>query len=267
MSTKARVQKLGNFLSSMVLPNIAAFIAWGIITALFIPTGWTPNESLATLVDPLLKYLLPILIGFQGGKLVYGDRGGVVGAIATAGVVVGSSIPMFIGAMAMGPLGGWLIKKFDELVDGKIPTGFEMLVNNFSAGILGGILAVFSFKVIEPLVSAFSNTLSSIATTITDMGILPVISLAIEPGKILFLNNAINHGILTPLGLEQAETLGKSVFFLLEANPGPGLGILLAYCLFGKGNAKQSAPGAVIIHALGGIHEIYRSIRRENESK
>lgn len=257
MSTKARVQKLGNFLSSMVLPNIAAFIAWGIITALFIPTGWTPNESLATLVGPMLSYLLPILIGFQGGKLVYGDRGGVVGAIATAGVVIGASIPMFIGAMAMGPLGGWLIKKFDEIVDGKIPTGFEMLVNNFSAGILGGILAIFSFKVIEPLVSAFSNTLSSIATTITDMGILPVISLAIEPGKILFLNNAINHGILTPLGLEQAETLGKSVFFLLEANPGPGLGILLAYCLFGKGNAKQSAPGAVIIHALGGIHEIY----------
>lgn len=257
MSTKARIQKLGNFLSSMVLPNIAAFIAWGIITALFIPTGWAPNEELANLVGPLLSYLLPILIGFQGGKLVYGDRGGVVGAIATAGVVVGSSIPMFIGAMTMGPLGGWIIKKFDEIVDGNIPTGFEMLVNNFSAGILGGILAIFSFKVIEPIVTAFSNGLSSLATSVTDAGLLPLISLAIEPGKILFLNNAINHGILTPLGLEQAETLGKSVFFLLEANPGPGLGILLAYTIFGKGNAKQSAPGAVIIHALGGIHEIY----------
>ena len=134
---------------------------------------------------------------------------------------------------------------------------FEMLVNNFSAGILGGILAIFSFKVIEPIVTAFSNGLSSLATSVTDAGLLPLISLAIEPGKILFLNNAINHGILTPLGLEQAETLGKSVFFLLEANPGPGLGILLAYTIFGKGNAKQSAPGAVIIHALGGIHEIY----------
>lgn len=257
MNTKARVQKLGNFLSSMVLPNIGAFIAWGIITALFIPTGWIPNEEFAKLVGPMITFLLPLLIGFQGGNLVYGTRGGVVGAVATAGVVVGASIPMFIGAMIMGPLGGYLIKKLDQAFEGKIPTGFEMLVNNFSAGILGGALAMFAFKVIEPLVSAFSSTLGSAATFVTEKGVLPLIALFVEPGKILFLNNAINHGILTPLGLEQAESLGKSVYFLLEANPGPGLGILLAYCLYGKGNAKQSAPGAVIIHFLGGIHEIY----------
>lgn len=257
MDLKAKVQKLGNFLSSMVLPNIAAFIAWGLITALFIATGWIPNESLATLVDPMLKYLLPILIGYQGGKLVYGDRGAVVGAIATAGVIVGSPIPMFIGAMIMGPLGGYLIKKFDKLVDGKIPTGFEMLVNNFSAGILGGALSIFAFKVIEPIVTGLSNGLGEIAAFITEKGILPLIAIVIEPAKILFLNNAINHGILTPLGLEQAETLGKSVYFLLEANPGPGLGILLAYLIFGRGNAKESSSGAIVIHFLGGIHEIY----------
>ena len=257
MNTKARVQKLGNFLSSMVLPNIAAFIAWGLITALFIPTGWIPNEELAKLVGPLLSYLLPILIGFQGGNLIYGTRGGVVGAIATAGVVVGSSIPMFIGAMIMGPLGGWVIKKFDELVEGKIPTGFEMLVNNFSAGILGAGLSMFAFKVIEPLVTTFSNGLGNIAGVVSEKGLLPLIAIVVEPAKILFLNNAINHGVLTPLGLEQAKEMGKSVYYLLEANPGPGLGILLAYIVYGRGNAKQSAPGAVIIHFLGGIHEIY----------
>ena len=82
-------------------------------------------------------------------------------------------------------------------------------------------------------------------------------SLFIEPAKVLFLNNAINHGILSPLGIEQAKELGSSIMFLLEANPGPGLGVLLAYCLFGKGASKESAPGAVIIHFLGGIHEIY----------
>lgn len=257
MSTKARVQKLGNFLSSMVLPNIGAFIAWGIITALFIPTGWLPNDEFVKLVGPMITYLLPLLIGFQGGNLVYGTRGGVVGAVATAGVIVGASIPMFMGAMVMGPLGGYLIKKLDQAFEGKVPTGFEMLVNNFSAGILGGALAMFAFKVIEPIMSGFSATLGSAATFVTEKGVLPLIALFIEPGKILFLNNAINHGILTPLGLEQAESLGRSVYFLLEANPGPGLGILLAFCLFGKGNAKQSAPGAVIIHFLGGIHEIY----------
>ena len=257
MNTKARVQKLGNFLSSMVLPNIAAFIAWGLITALFIPTGWIPNEELAKLVGPLLSYLLPILIGFQGGNLIYGTRGGVVGAIATAGVVVGSSIPMFIGAMIMGPLGGWVIKKFDELFEGKIPTGFEMLVNNFSAGILGAALSMFAFKVIEPIVTAFSNGLGNIAGVVSEKGLLPLIAIVVEPAKILFLNNAINHGVLTPLGLEQAKEMGKSVYYLLEANPGPGLGILLAYIVYGRGNAKQSAPGAVIIHFLGGIHEIY----------
>lgn len=257
MNTKARVQKLGNFLSSMVLPNIGAFIAWGIITALFIPTGWVPNEEFAKLVGPMITFLLPLLIGFQGGNLVYGTRGGVVGAVATAGVIVGASMPMFMGAMVMGPLGGYLIKKLDQAFEGKIPTGFEMLVNNFSAGILGGALAMFAFKVIEPIMSGISTGLGSAATFVTEKGVLPLIALFIEPGKILFLNNAINHGILTPLGLEQAESLGKSVYFLLEANPGPGLGILLAFTLFGKGNAKQSAPGAVIIHFLGGIHEIY----------
>lgn len=71
------------------------------------------------------------------------------------------------------------------------------------------------------------------------------------------MNNAINHGILTPLGIEQAAEAGKSILFLLEANPGPGLGILLAFTLFGKGAAKSSAPGAIIIQFLGGIHEIY----------
>lgn len=257
MNTKARVQKIGNFLSSMVLPNIAAFIAWGIITALFIPTGWFPNENLANLVGPLLSYLLPILIGFQGGNLIYGTRGGVVGSIATAGVIVGSSIPMFIGAMILGPLGGWVIKKFDELVEGKIPTGFEMLVNNFSAGILGSILSMFAFKVIEPIVTTFSNGLGHIAQIVTEKGLLPLIAIVVEPAKILFLNNAINHGVLTPLGLEQAKEMGKSVYYLLESNPGPGLGILLAYIIYGRGNAKESAPGAVIIHFLGGIHEIY----------
>lgn len=256
-SLKGRVQRLGSFLSGMVLPNIGAFIAWGLITALFIPTGWIPNEYFGKMVGPMLSYLLPLLIGYTGGKMVYGQRGAVVGAIATTGVVIGASIPMFLGAMIMGPFGGYVIKKVDQLLDGKVPTGFEMLVNNFSAGIFGGIVSLIGYTAIEPVVTAFSNALGSLATVVTNMGLLPLIDIFIEPAKVLFLNNAINHGILSPLGIQQAQEVGKSVFFLLEANPGPGLGILLAYTLYGKGNAKQSAPGAIIIHFLGGIHEIY----------
>ncbi|WP_070000741.1 PTS mannitol transporter subunit IICB [Cellulosilyticum sp. I15G10I2] len=251
------VQKFGRFLSGMVMPNIGAFIAWGLITALFIPTGWTPNENLSTLVGPMITYLLPLLIGYTGGKMVAGARGGVLGAIATMGVVVGASIPMFIGAMIMGPIGGYVIKKFDELVDGKVPSGFEMLVNNFSAGIIGTLLALAAYLGIGPVVEALSTGLGSGVQAIVNIGLLPVASIFIEPAKILFLNNAINHGVLGPLGIEQIDSLGKSIFFLLETNPGPGLGILLAYWVFSKGSIKQSAPGAIIIHFLGGIHEIY----------
>ncbi|WP_404799172.1 PTS mannitol-specific transporter subunit IIBC [Bacillus aerolatus] len=241
----------------MIMPNIGAFIAWGIITALFIPTGWFPNKDLATLVGPMITFLLPILIGFSGGRLVYDLRGGVVGATATMGVIVGSDIPMFLGAMIMGPLGGWAIKKFDQAIEGKVKSGFEMLVNNFSAGIIGGILTIIAFKGIGPVVLTLNKTLAAGVQAIVDANLLPLASIFIEPGKVLFLNNAINHGILSPIGIEQAANTGKSILFLLESNPGPGFGILLAYILFGKGMAKQTAPGAAIIHFLGGIHEIY----------
>lgn len=255
--TKVKIQKFGSYLSGMVMPNIGAFIAWGLITALFIPTGWAPNESLAKLVGPMITFLLPLLIGFTGGRMVYDIRGGVVGATATMGVIVGTDIPMFLGAMIMGPLGGYVIKKFDQAIHGKVKSGFEMLVNNFSAGILGGILTLLAYKGIGPVVEALSKALAKGVEVIVNAHMLPLANIFIEPAKVLFLNNAINHGILSPLGIEQAASAGKSILFLLETNPGPGLGILLAYWLFGRGTAKQTAPGAVIIHFLGGIHEIY----------
>ncbi|WKS99172.1 PTS mannitol transporter subunit IICBA [Gallibacterium salpingitidis] len=255
--TKLRIQNFGRFLSNMVMPNIGAFIAWGFITALFIPTGWIPNETLGKLVGPMITYLLPLLIGYTGGRLVGGDRGAVVGAITTMGVVVGSDIPMFLGAMIAGPLGGFAIKKFDKWVDGKIKSGFEMLVNNFSAGIIGMICALIAFLAIGPAVKTLSTALAAGVDVLVKANLLPLTSLFVEPAKILFLNNAINHGIFSPLGIQQSQEFGQSIFFLIEANPGPGLGVLLAYMLFGKGSAKQTASGAVIIHFFGGIHEIY----------
>jgi mannitol PTS system EIICBA or EIICB component len=256
-SLRVRVQKFGSFLSGMVMPNIGAFIAWGLITALFIDVGWTPNATLAKLVDPMIIYLLPLLIGFTGGRLVYDFRGGVVGAIATMGVIVGTDVPMFLGALIMGPLGGYAIMKFDGLLEGKIRPGFEMLVNNFSAGIIGGALAILGLIGASPIVTAISNALGAAVDVIVGAGLLPLVSIFVEPAKILFLNNAINHGILTPLGTEQAQEAGKSILFMVETNPGPGLGILLAYMLFGRGATRSSAYGASVIHFFGGIHEIY----------
>lgn len=254
---KEKVQVFGRFLSGMVIPNIGAFIAWGLITALFIPTGWLPNERLGELVGPMASTLLTLLIAFTGGSVIAGHRGGVIGAIATMGVIVGSDVPMFIGAMIMGPLSGWIIKKFDGFVEGKVRAGFEMIVSNFSLGIIGAILAVLALIGISPVVIALNTVMEAGVGFFVDNGLLPLASLFIEPAKVLFLNNAVNHGILSPMGIDQVKEFGKSIFFLLEANPGPGLGILLAYCVAGKGLAKSSAPGAIIIHFLGGIHEIY----------
>ena len=251
------MQKFGRFLSAMVMPNIGAFIAWGFITALFIPAGWLPNETLGAMVGPMAKWLLPLLIGFTGGEVVYGHRGGVVGAIATAGIIVATDIPMFMGAMIMGPIGGVCIKKFDEAAQDSIPGGFEMLVNNFSAGIIGGVLACLAVIFVGPIVESITGGLGSAVGGIVSAGLLPLVSILVEPAKILFLNNAINHGVFTPLGMQQVQEVGKSIFFMIESNPGPGTGVLLAYTLFGVGSARGSAPGALIIHFFGGIHEIY----------
>lgn len=256
-NTKATVQRIGRSLSGMVMPNIGAFVAWGLITALFISTGWLPNEKLATLVSPMLTYLLPLLIAYTAGKNIAGLRGSVIACIASIGVIVGTDIPMFLGVMIFAPLAAWLIKQFDKLIDGKVKAGFEMLVDNFSLGIIGTLLAIVGYYLVGPFVAAITAFLTAGATWIYNAKLLPLISIFVEPAKVLFLNNAINHGIMGPIGIQQAAETGKSIMFLIETNPGPGMGIILAYWLFGKGQAKSTAPGAAIIHFLGGIHEIY----------
>lgn len=254
---RSRVQRMGSFLSGMVMPNISGFIAWGLITALFIPTGWLPNEQLATLVGPILNYLLPLMVAFTGGNMIYGHRGGIVAATAAMGVIVGAGIPMFMGAMIMGPFAAWLMKKVDEVIVPRTPQGFEMLVNNFSAGILAVLLIILGFYAMGPVVEGLNHILAVGVDSIIKIGLLPLVHIFVEPAKVLFLNNAINHGIFTPLGLSQAAETGKSIIFMLESNPGPGLGILLAFMFFGKGDAKASSSSAAIIHFFGGIHEIY----------
>ena len=259
---KNTIARFGKFLSAMVMPNIGAFIAWGFITALFIDTGWVPNADLASIQPFMLTFLLPVLIAAQGGKMVGGDRGRVMGAIAVMGCIAGvggtDGQPMLMGAMIMGPLAGWVIKKFDQAMEGRMPAGFEMLINNFSVGIFGMILAIIGYYAIGPIMSAILSILSAGVAFLVNHSLLPLVSVFLEPAKVLFLNNAINHGVFTPIGAEQVAEAGKSIMYMLETNPGPGLGVLLAYMFFSKDRTtKGSAPGAIIIHFFGGIHEIY----------
>src|SRR4051795_4673166 len=267
---RVHAQKFGTFLSNMVMPNIGAIIAWGLITAFFIPVGWTPNAKIATIVGPGIYYLIPLLIAYTGGFNVYKIRGGVVGATATLGVIMATSSPlfdkvytetggspMFLGAMIMGPLGGWVIKNLDGLWAGKVKPGFEMLVDNFSAGISAAVMSIGGMFLLGPVLRAVMEGLGNGVEWLVSHHLLPATAIIIEPAKVLFLNNAINHGVLTPLGLDQAKQAGHSALFLLEANPGPGAGLLLAYMFFGRGIAKATAPGALIIQFLGGIHEVY----------
>ncbi len=267
VGARVQVQKFGTFLSMMIMPNIGAIIAWGLITAFFIPVGWTPNEKIATMVGPTITYLLPVLIAYTGGRIVYGTRGGVVGAVSVMGVIMATSdpifigdkggSPMFLGAMIMGPITAYLMKRADALWDGKIRPGFEMLVDNFSAGILAAVMAIGSMFLLAPVLRKVIEWLGDGVNYLVDHDLLPFTSIFIEPAKVMFLNNAINHGVLTPLGIDQAAKQGSSILFLLEANPGPGLGLLMAYTVFGRGIAKASAPGAAIIQFFGGIHEVY----------
>jgi len=254
---QATIQRFGGYLAGMIMPNISAFIAWGLITALFIPTGWWPNEQLAKLVGPIITVLLPVLIGYTGGRLVHGQRGAAVGAVATMGVVVGTDIPMFLGAMIIGPLAAFILKLIDGYVQQRTRTGFEMLVDNFSAGILGLVMAVLGLLAVGPIVETLANWAGSVVNSLVSNNLLPLVSIVVEPAKVLFLNNAINHGVLAPLGVAQSVQTGKSILFMIETNPGPGLGILLAYLFFGPRALRPSTPGAIIIHFFGGIHEIY----------
>ena len=258
MNYKVKIQKFGGFLAGMVLPNIGAFIAWGLITALFLKTGWMPNERLATMISPMLQYMIPILIAYTGGKMIHGQRGAVAGVVAAAGAIFGSEIPMFLAAMILGPLGGYVIKKVDQLLDGKVKIGFEMLVNNFSIGIVGLILAVISFNIVGPFITLLTNLATDGVNFLVERSLYPLLAVIIEPAKVLFLNNAIDQGIFVPLGA--AEILqhgGKTLFYMLVSSPAPGAGVLLAYSLFGKGNSKKSAPSALLIEFIGGIHEVY----------
>lgn len=253
----AKIRRFGGFMSGMVMPNLGAFVGWGIMAALFIPNGWLPNEQLNELVGPILNYVFPLLIGYTAGYNIHGQRGGVIGLFASMGVVVGSDITMISGAMIMGPLAAWVLKKFDQAIDGKIKPGFEMFVNNFSLGIIGAIFTIVAFLSVGPAIRGLVAILTAGVQWATDNRMIPALSIFMAPAQVLFLNNVVNHGILAPIGYAQAAELGKSIMFLVDTNNGPLLGTLFSIALFGRGKSKNTAPMAMFIAGIAGIGEVY----------
>lgn len=254
ISWRVKAQRFGGKLSAMVVPNLGAFMGWGILTALGI---WLGNDMLKGFIVPILNYLLPVLIGVAAGRMVYGEKGAVIGAFTTMGVIIGSDTTMLLGAMIIAPFAAWVLKKVDAFVEPHTPVGFELLIGNLTTAVTGAVIAVIGCVLLAPAITSLSNVFAGGVAVLENHNLLPLTAIFIEPAKVIFLNNAIGQGILTPLGTTQLAELGKSVLFLLESNPGPGFGVLLAYAVFGRGKAKANAYGATVIHLIGGIHEIY----------
>ncbi|MEH7384175.1 PTS mannitol transporter subunit IICB [Bacillus sp. JJ1521] len=252
------MKKLGQLLSAMVYQNISVIIAVGIIHGIFGIYGWWYNDRILLIVDPVYSTLLPVLLGYTGGKLIGGQRGAVVAALVTYGLTLASSTPAILGAMIIGPLSGWIIKKLDQFIKKRLPgVGYELLIGNVLAAIIAIILTIVCFLYVGQTLSMGVQWSTKLLEAVIYSGWLPLVSVIIEPAKVFFLNNIINFGILGPLGIQQGKELGKSIFFLLESNPGPGLGILLAYWLKTKGGQRNGAKLASAIHFFGGIHEVY----------
>lgn len=251
-----KIRRIGHYLSGMIMPNVGVFITWGIITTLIQYLQGPLQDSFLEMDHLMIQFLLPVLIAYTGGRLIE-NRAGVVAAIAVIGMLVDSEDPQILGAMVIGPLIGWTVFLFDKYLLPKVKAGYEMLVRNFSAGIIGMLFGYLSLVLIGPFIASVTQQVGLFVGWLIQRNLLLFTNLFIEPLKVLFLNNTLNHGILTPLGIEQAGDAGTSILFLIETNPGPGLGVLLAFILFSRKDLRATASGAFMIHLFGGIHEIY----------
>ncbi len=254
---KKMIQFTSHLCSRMMMANIALFIAWGFLSALFSEGGWFPNKEFARMITPFIKYILPSAIAYQGGNLIYDKRGGSIAVIACMGAICSGDKTMLFEAMCIGPCAAKILKSWDEKIKKWTPVGFEMLVNNASIALLGICLALINYV----LVSLVMNTIFVFAYQavlfLIHHHFLPFLAFVIEPCKVLFLNNALNHGVFTPLGMEQVKQSGQSILYLIESNPGPGCGILLALFFRQSKAEKQTLLQAIVIQFFGGIHEIY----------
>jgi PTS system mannitol-specific IIC component len=257
-----KLDQSGRFLSQLVFQNISGLLALGFLRILFAPSGWFPHEGVYQIVDFIVLYFIPIQFANTGGKMIGGQRGGVIASFVMVGLVAGNttSYSMILPSMCVGPIIGYLIKKTDQWLERRTPPGYELLIYNGAAGLVGTLTAVVCYLYVGPLFARTMQMIYQEALLLAQSQLLPLISVIIEPSKLFFFNNVINHGILEPLGIQETKVNHKSIFFLLESNPGPGFGLLLAFYLKSKGQElaeRRNLKSSMFIQLFGGIHELY----------
>lgn len=258
-----KIRKIGRFYSSVIIKNIALFITYGLLSAVFSEYGWFPKENIYNMAQIIYQVLIPVCLGLTAGKKAGKEMGGLVGAITSIGVLMVENAPVITGSILLGGVGGYIADKLYERIQRKIRMGFEMLTKNVTIAIIGSIFAMLSYFIMAPILVGVDTFLLKGISELIEIHMLPLASVLIEPAKVFFLNNNMNHGILVPIGMEQIQTTGKSILFLIETNPGPGMGILMTYYILKKRDKKEIGS-YFIVESLGGIHEVYFPYVLEN---
>lgn len=260
---KRLLSKGVKFYSSIIAANLPLFIMLGFISLAFSNSGLFPNEKMALVSQSCYSYLLPTILAYYAGKKIGGDSGAFTGAVCGLSISIFSAYTSFIASIFMGTLCGVLCRFLKEKIKFDKFTGFEMISKNIFFGAVGVITVSLTYFVFAPIFSYIDLFFANLIEYLTDVKTLPITTSIIETLKVFSLNNSINHGFLIPAGVENATKFGKSVFFLLETNPGPGLGILLALYILNKDRRKYFAS-CMTVQAIGGIHEIYFPIILSN---
>lgn len=264
------IHKFGKFYSNIMINMIGIFIFVGILSVIFGDYGWAPNENIYAISQFVYSYVIPALIAYAAGNhmgQIYEKRpdvpktginhaGGAIAVMAAAGVMIADKNCAILGAMILGPVCGLLWKHVLEPLTRKAVQGMEMLTRNLVAAIVGAAFSIAAYYVLTPVLSAVTHVIMMGVDWLIAHKLICLTSVLIEPAKVFFLNNSIHHGILLPLAMQQAEQSGSSMLFLLETNPGPGLGVLLALWLSNRKKRKEYAA-YMFVECIGGVHEIY----------
>lgn len=251
-----KLHKVGKFYTRIIMNNIGIFIFIGILSVIFNDHGWLPDKNMYAISQLAYKVILPSFIAYEGGRSVGGKEGGIAGVLAISGVIWHESSAELLGAMLLGPAAGYLWKKECLWVEKYFPSCMQMLGKNMLLGTTGALFSAADIYLILPLLKQTAALFFSWISFLTRCNMTACLSFFIEPAKVFFLNNVVNHMMLVPAGMEQIQETGSTILFLLETNPGPGIGVILAL-FYAKKLHKNETASVLTAHALGGIHEVY----------
>lgn len=251
-----KIHNVGRFYTKIIMKHIGIFIFVGMLFVVFHDHGWLPNGDIYAISQLVYIVILPALIAYEGGRLISGENGGILAVLVMSGMLVSESSAGILGAMIAGPFAGFLWKYEQKFLEEKAGSSMQMLAKNLALGITGAVLAVFVYYLVTPVFYLVTEAFCRGVDLLVSCRMIALAGAIIEPAKVFFLNNIVNHAVLVPLGMEQVQEVGHSVLFLLETNPGPGLGLLLALGYMQK-EKRTEYTAAVIAQTIGGIHEVY----------